>query len=291
MYSYLANVTNSGAFVGNDGSNTRLSGNINNTGSMSLSSTTTNTFFAIRGIFSNTTLTGGGTVNLINNFSVIGGVDNHRLTNANNIIQGAGHLGANQIVMTNQANGLVDANFTGQTLTINPNPNGLINEGTFRASNGGILELVGEGSFSGQFTNTGATISALDGSEVRLNMLVNIVGGTLSTEGTGAIHNASSAALINLTNTGNFIGNNDSGTTLMGTVTNTGSMTLLSNSVIALQGGAVLSHAAGAVLRGIGTVNVSAGNASLANNGEIAPGLSAGVLNIVGNTPFSAPPA
>ncbi len=77
-------------------------------------------------------------------------------------------------------------------LTINPNQNGLINQGTFRASNGGILELVGDNSFSGQFTNTGGTISALDGSEVRLTTLVNIIGGTLSTEGTGTIRTPAS---------------------------------------------------------------------------------------------------
>ena len=185
---YLENIANTGAFVGNDGSSTTLGGTINNTGSMSLSSTTANTFLAIRGIFGNTTLTGGGTVNLVNNFSIFGGRDNDRLTNANNIIQGAGHLGANQIVITNQTNGLVDANLSGQMLTINPNQNGLINQGTFRASNGGILELVGDNSFDvAVFANNGGTISALDGSEVRLTTLVNIIGGTLATEGTGTI--------------------------------------------------------------------------------------------------------
>ncbi len=67
---YLANIANSGDFIGNDGSGTTLSGTINNTGSLSLGSTTTNTFLSLRG---DTTLTGGGTVNLVNNFSIFSG--------------------------------------------------------------------------------------------------------------------------------------------------------------------------------------------------------------------------
>ena len=281
----LTNLTIAGNFIGNDGSGTTLNGTITNTGTISLNSTATKTTL---GILGNVSLTGGGTVNLANSFSHFTGRFNDRLTNVDNIIQGAGELCANEIVMTNQAGGLVDANLSGQILTIDPNQNGLVNEGTFRASNGGILQLMGNNAFSGDFTNSDATISALDGSEVRLNSLVSIAGGTLTTAGTGVIRNATSAALANLTNAGNFIATDDSSTTISGTVTNTGSITLLANSVIGLQGGAVLNHAADALLAGIGTINVSAANASISNNGEIAPGLSAGVLTFIGNTPFSS---
>ncbi len=166
--------------------------------------------------------------------------------------------------MTNQANGLVDANLSGQILTINPNQNGLINQGTFRASNGGILQLTGDNSFGlAEFTNTGGTISALDGSEVRLNMLVNIIGGTLATTGTGVIRNAENAYLENVANTGAFIGNDGSSTTLGGTINNTGSMSLSStttNTFFAIRG--IFSNT---TLTGGGTVN-------LINNFSISAG-------------------
>ncbi len=41
------------------------------------------------------------------------------------------------------------------------------------------------------------------------------------------------------------------------------------------------------VINGTGTLNVSAAGTTFANHGKVAPGLSAGVPTIVGNTPFS----
>ena len=99
---------------------------------------------------------------------------------------------------------MIDANIFNGTvgLSLNVDPrdiDGLINLGTMRASNGGILLLNGFG--GGAFANTGGTISALDGSQVQLTDAASITGGVLSTSGTGTIHNLSAATLASLTNT------------------------------------------------------------------------------------------
>ncbi len=129
------------------------------------------------------TLTGGGTLNL-DNFDRIrgGGI----LTNVDNLIEGnataGGSLGDNAIGLINQVAGVINANNSGLILNVDPDNNdGLVNQGLMEASNGGILLLTGNG--GGGFTNTGATITALDGSEVQLTNSASITGGTLTTVG------------------------------------------------------------------------------------------------------------
>ena len=182
--STLVSLTNAGAFIGNNGSMTTVVGTITNTGSISLNSSNNVADLILSG---NVTLTGGGTLNLINYDRVYGsGI----LTNVDNTIQGYTNntsysLGLDQIGIVNQAAGLIDANVSGKTLFVNPNMlNGLVNHGLMRASNGGILYLDGSG--GGGFTNTGATITALDGSEVQLANSAVITGGTLSRRAPGS---------------------------------------------------------------------------------------------------------
>ena len=157
-----------------------LSGAINLTGAFVIESGGLASLF----LNGNVTLTGGGMVTLIDGARIRGsGI----LTNANTI-QGSsnvnGSFGLDEIGIVNQAGGVIDANVTGQFLRVDPNAaSGLVNQGTMRASNGGILLLNGAG--GGGFNNTAGTISALDGSEVRLQAGAEISGGTLSTVGTG----------------------------------------------------------------------------------------------------------
>ena len=61
-----------------------------------------------------------------------------------------------------------------------------------QASNGGLLLLTGNG---GGFDNTGGTILALDGSQVQFSSGAAIIGGTLTTTGSGEIHNLNTATL------------------------------------------------------------------------------------------------
>ncbi|HEX7516171.1 MAG TPA: hypothetical protein VF345_02680, partial [Chthoniobacterales bacterium] len=210
-------VTDAGGFAG--------AGTITNLGSISLNSTTNFTDLWIVG---NITLTGGGTVNLTNAARFVAG---GTLTNVNNLIQGdtntpGGSLGNGQTVIVNQASGLINANVSGKAFLVYPGGGGLSNAGTMEATNGGILEFTGSG---GTITNTGAgKIQALTGSEVQLFTNAAITGGTLATTGTGVIRDMTGATLTDLTNSGTFIGANSTVTTLTGTITNTGSITLAS---------------------------------------------------------------
>ena len=217
----LSNVTNAGNFVGNNSSSTTLFGTITNNGALVLNSTGSFTDFVLLG---NVTLAGGGVLTLSNAdriFGAAGGI----LTNAGNTIQGettnSGSFGANQIGIVNQA--LIDANVLNLFLDVDPNAgNGLVNQGLMRASSGGILRLNGGG--GGTFNNAAGVITALDASVVQLVSGATVVGGTLSTTGTGVIRNVNTATLDTLTNAGNFIANNGSNTNLLGTITNTGTM-------------------------------------------------------------------
>ena len=206
-----------------NGTTTTLSGTITNNGNVVLNSAGNFTDFVLNGAL---TLSGSGVLTLSNADRVRGsGI----LTNAGNTIQGetsnSGSLGNNEIGIVNQTGGVIDANVPGLPLNVDPNSEpGLTNTGIMQASNGGILLLNGNG--GGGFNNVGGTITALDGSQVQFVNGAVITGGILSSFGTGAIHNVNTATLVSLTNAGTFIANNDSTTTVVGTLANTGSFIL-----------------------------------------------------------------
>ncbi len=166
------------------------------------------------------TLTGGGTVTLSNSSgSIIKGTGLYRLTNQDNLIQGAGNIGSTWISLTNQAT--IDANQP-TALIVQPNSSGVTNTGTMQASNGGTLHLYSH------YTNNGGTIRARDASLVELNG-ATIAGGSLITEGTGKIRNLTWAVLDG-TDAGLVLGpsyeqNDGTTTTLKGTITGTGGWT------------------------------------------------------------------
>ena len=164
----LRGLTNAGTFIANNGSSTTFAGMINNTGSILISSSGSFTDLFLDGDVS---LIGRGTFTLANADRVRSGGGTPRLTNVDNIIQGetsnTGSLGTNEIALTNL--GLINANVNGLQLVIDPAnvANGFVNEssGLFRASNGGILRLNGNG--GGNFTNNGS-VTAFDLSQVQL---------------------------------------------------------------------------------------------------------------------------
>ncbi len=288
----LTSLSNAGAFIGNNASTTTLNGAITNSGSISINSTGS---FTDLSLGSNVTLTGGGTVNLVNADRVRG---SGTLTNTNNLIQGetnnSGSLGNNEIGIVNQSAGVVSANVSGLVLNVDPSAGaGLTNQGLMQATNGGILQLNGFG--SGSFTNNG-TISALDGSELRLLNGAMISGGTLTTSGTGFIRNFNTATLTSLSNAGAFIGNNASTTTLNGAITNSGSISINSTgsftdlslgSNVTLTGGGTLNLVNADRVRGSGTLtntnNLIQGetnnSGSLGNNEIGIVNQSAGVIS------------
>ena len=234
----LSNLTNAGNFAANNATTTNLVGTITNSGVIALNSAGNVTDLVING---DVTLTGGGSVTLSNNPQnrIYGAVRTDRLTNVNNMIQGAGQIGVDFMALTNQ--GTVRANQS-NPLIIDPSASGVINSGTLEAS-GGILRLQ-----NGSFTNT-SFIVARNASVVELSGAA-VSGGTLATDSTSVIRNVGTSTLSNLTNAGNFAANNATTTNLVGTITNTGTIVLNSagnvtnlviNGDVTLNGGGTLT--------------------------------------------------
>ena len=254
----LEDVTLNGALVAGDNSDTQISGTITNTGSIEINSLALQSDLEL-GV-DGATLTGGGTVTLSGANAGINDVSGTQLlTVTDQTIQGQGNVGRNTIDIINQAGGLFDANVDGESLILDATSGGFINSGTLRASNGGILELRDGGTVD--FANAGGTIEAQNGSEVLLTTEARIVGGVLSTTGTGQFRVAASqnANLEDVTLNGALVAGDNSDTQISGTITNTGSIEINS---LAFQSDLELG-VGGATLTGGGTVTLSGANAGI----------------------------
>ena len=137
----------------------------------------------------NTDLTFAGGITLGGNGEVVMSDQskNRFLTNnttltqaANHTIKGAGQLLVNTGGMVNQGTIIADQ---ATAITIDPNGLGFTNQGTMQATGAGGFVFN-----PGTFTNTGQTIEVLTGSKLDLNGGATVVGGTLSTTGTGVIN-------------------------------------------------------------------------------------------------------
>jgi mannose-6-phosphate isomerase-like protein (cupin superfamily)/predicted secreted protein len=263
----LDGVTNTGAFVAQNGTTTFLSGTIVNTGSFLLQSTGSFTDVYVNG---NVTLQGSSTLTLQNAARLrgtgtlfIGGENGEAFTIAGET-SNSGSLGTNELTIFNRTGGRIDANVNTLQLTVDPGAGGLTNRGVMQASNGGILRLSGNG--TGTFDNVNGTIQALNGSEVWLAVGAQVSGGLLTTSGSGVVRNVNSGGLLaNLTNAGTFRIDNNTFLTLAGTINNTGSLTvnstgsftdLVVNSPVTLTGGGVLNLMNAARARGTGTLTI-----------------------------------
>lgn len=268
-------------------------GAVTNNGIILLNSSGNSTKFA--GFSADLTLGGAGTMVMSD---VPHGFGNriktdsgHRVTNAaGHTIRGPGNFGDSAGPLTNH--GVIDGDSpSGNTLEVFPSSDDMINTGTMQASNGGILQLHGETGRT--FTNTGGLIQALDGSVVEL-LVAEIIGGTLSTSGTGVIRslsgtldgvtiasnvevpNARQLALKGtVTNNGNIALNATTTSARLGyvddaTLTGTGTVTMsddLGNQVRALAAGLRLTHGAGHTIQGAGDIGQN--NGPLTNLGAI----------------------
>jgi len=176
------------------------------------------------------TLTGGGTIGASNNWwnRIVddSGNDGH-LINNDNIIEGSGRVGDNTLQLTNR--GTVRANQSVR-LAIDPNANGVLNTGTLQATNNATL-LLQNGTFTNHEGATLGLIEAQNGSSVELDG-AHVVGGVLSTSGTGVIETAGSsgATLEDLANQGTYRIHTADDTTLIGTINNTGTINLAAGS-------------------------------------------------------------
>ena len=175
------------------------------------------------------TLNGNGTVTLNNrsNNLLFANTAGDRLTiGANQTIQGSGNLGNGQTTFTN--NGTVIAN-QATTLIIQPGGgNDFTNTGSgiLEASAGGTLQLNGAGGAT--FVNNNI-VRALNGSFVDIANGATVTGtGIYSTAGTGLIRVINST-LSNLTFTGNLSLADNTNDTLVGTLTNNGTLSFDNN--------------------------------------------------------------
>jgi phosphodiesterase/alkaline phosphatase D-like protein len=235
---------------GEDGSQTFLQGMITNNGTIALDSGGDNTNLVISGTV---TLNGSGLITMTDNgANRILGPNNPATTptlnnTTGNTIQGAGVIGDGAgFVLNNQ--GLIDA--MGSTpLLINPTQ-AVVNTATIEASAGGTLDL------QAAITNTGGTILATGASSV-VNVTSNatITGGTLTTAAGGVMQNPGSNATLNgvtISAGSTFTGDDDSSTTLQGTITNHGTIALNSggnntnlviSGTVSLTGGGIVTVA------------------------------------------------
>ncbi len=184
---FLTDLSNEGNIVALNNTDLGISGNIQNGGSITLTSIGNQTDLEIQS--GGATLFGGGTVTLANQTTGINSsATGVRLTNTDNTIQGRGVFGQNVLAITNGPEALIDANISGATLLIDPvatatdaGPS-FLNRGITQASNGGTLTFTGSG--GGTFTNdTSGTLQALDGSTLNMvsgAVLTNNVAGVLT---------------------------------------------------------------------------------------------------------------
>ena len=194
------------------------------------------------------TISGGGTITLeTQNNAIVGSPGNPATLINQETIQGQGGIGVGEMTLVNQ--GTIDANASGATLTVQPVFSGnLTNTGTLRASNGGILRLLNQGTV---MDNRDGTIEALDGSTVIMGA-GTYEGGTLTTEGTGAFQvegGGSNPFLNDVSNAGTYQILSAGSATLEGNIRNTGTIQLLSEG-----GGTDLSISGSVILAGSGKV-------------------------------------
>ena len=254
----ITTLTNAGAITALDSSDFQISGTVDNTGSIDITSTGGATDLEIAA--GGATLIGGGTVTLSGtnagiNESVFG---TQTLTIADQTIQGFGNIGRNNANFINQTEGLIDANVDDETLVLDASGS-FINSGTLRASGGGTLELRDAGTID--FANADGTIEAQDGSVVLLTTNARIVGGVLETDGSGQfrVGGSQDAFLEDLTLNGALVAENASDTQISGTINNTGSIDIASTgSLTDLEIGT-----GGATLTGGGTVTLSGTSAGI----------------------------
>jgi len=167
-----------------------------------------------------TTFTGTGSVEMNNginnifrnNFGVISRLHN----DVDHTIRGAGQIGINTILMTND--GLIEATQPTVLQFDLREEEENVNNGTLRARDGGTMNLLN----SGIIDNTNGVIEALDGSVVNL-MNTHIRSGNLDTAGSGVIRGSNSIPLVeNVTNNGLLQLLNDQDIIFSGTISNNG---------------------------------------------------------------------
>ena len=145
---------NTGALLVNDGATLPLSGTVDNTGTITLASTGDTTKLLITDV----TLQGGGHVILSDNSQniITGTSADATLTNVDNTISGAGHLGDGQLTLVNAGTIIADGN---NPLIIDTGANAITNSGTMQSTGAGGLVINSDIANSGLLWADGGNIT------------------------------------------------------------------------------------------------------------------------------------
>ena len=187
-------------------SNLRLDGSsIVNNGSIVLPGSTVFGSSLSIGSGNTVTLSGTGAINLVISTVTIAGYGNPSTLINQSTIQGTGFVGYAGVSINNTASGVINANSSGNPLTIGRNGNNT-NTGVFKATNGGQFVFG-----SAALNNVGGTIEAI-GANSSASFTAQgqggqtITGGTFTTSGGGVIY-SNQSTLIDGTG-GNTVTNN-----------------------------------------------------------------------------------
>jgi hypothetical protein len=245
-----AAVTNAGTFAINNQATLTALGTLVNTGSILLQSTNQDTEFVAGS--PTLTLTGGGTISMSDNSAnyIFGATGTDVLDNVNNLIEGSGQIGDNQLTLINAAT--IDATGSNSALYLN---------GDTLITNTKLIEATGSAGMYIQNTTvddiTGGTLSAvnsdiyLQNSTVQGGILSNGAGAAIAIQGSqvATLDGTSSS----VTNTGLVSLQNQATLTLLGTITNDGTIALGSTN----QYTELVAGSPTVTLTGSGTVTLS----------------------------------
>ena len=200
-----------------------IGGTIVNSGTINESSTGTTTEIILTQ--TTNTLTGGGKVVLSANTNnlIFATTSTFLLDNQDNTISGGGNIGNGSMVLSNE--GIINANQSTATLTVNTAGNVITNSGTMEATNGGDLNIVSA------VNNVGGTIEAVGAGSVVV-LQGNVTGGTVTTSGGGVIQTSGASGVLDglglhpVTNASAIQVLNGQQLTLLGTIINNSSISL-----------------------------------------------------------------
>ena len=155
VFDVTPTMSNAGTTTIGNGALRPMSGTINNSGTISLGAQGATTVFEL--IQNGITLQGGGNLTLSDSaYNVVSGsLPSVTFNNVDNVISGAGQLGAGSLILTN--GGTIIANGI-NALVIDTGANSVINSGTIEATGVGGLEIVGSIVNSGLIWAAGGNI-------------------------------------------------------------------------------------------------------------------------------------
>lgn len=238
----------------------QFSGNLTNSGSITATHETNRASSDIEVVSGGATVGGGGTITLAGPGGArIMGLSGAVLTLNDQTINGNGQVGADTLGLIINNSGVINANLTAGSINLNASTDGVVNQGTLMASNGGTLRIE-----DSVIANTGGLIQSASGSTVDLfNSSIN--GGTLSGDGTFNVLTGTNSFLSDLTFSGtmNAVSNLDLG--IAGTINNTGNITM--NHGINQGASDIEVQAGGATLDGGGTITLTGSGSSARING------------------------